>query len=140
MRSENDHFEEVRTSMSHVPRQIVPVQEDVDAVLNGRVVIWTDRACPRNQCRNLRRAGSGIFDHDQHPRNTSMPLPGPEQTNQRAGFFACVAALQAEPRPVEIRTDSRYVIVGVANHSSVHKGEPTSGLFFCCRARPAKRH
>ena len=77
------------------------------------VVAWTDGACAKNQFRSLRRAGCGAFFGTGHASNMSFALPGPEQTNQRAELAACLAVLEREPRRVEIRTDSQYVIHGV---------------------------
>lgn len=47
--------------------------------------------------------------------NLSEPLNGPLQTNQRAEATAALRALQAVPKstPIEIRTDSSYVVNGI---------------------------
>ena len=45
-----------------------------------------------------------------HPSNMSFALPGPEQTNQRAELAACRSVMECEPRQMEIRTDSKYVV------------------------------
>ena len=84
-----------------------------ETFVDGAVIIWTDGACPRNQCRALRRAGCGIYYGQDHPRNKSFALRGSEQTNNRAELLACVVALEGESRPMQIRTDSQYVIDGV---------------------------
>ena len=71
----------------HVPyvQPVVPLREGAcEICADGRVVIWTDGACPQNQFRHLRRGVCGIWYHDKHPRNASFSSSGPEQTNQRA--------------------------------------------------------
>ena len=40
-------------------------------------------------------------------------MRGSWQSNQRAELQAAIAALRAEDRPIEIRTDSKYVLDGV---------------------------
>lgn len=101
--------------VDHQQATIVPLMQDESETFDGEaVVVWTDGACPNNQCRFLRRAGCGIYYGSCHPRNRSFALPGPEQTNNRAELMACIAALEAEPRTVQIRTDSKYVIDGVS--------------------------
>ena len=81
--------------------------------MDGKVVVYTDGACCNNQHKRLRRAGFGCFWGLGQTRNIAEPLAGEIQTNQRAELQAAVATLQAEVRPVEIRTDSKYVMRGV---------------------------
>ena len=50
--------------------------------------------------------------------NLVLPLPGKVQTNQRAELFAVVKLLEREWRPVQIRSDSQYVVNGVKNFSA----------------------
>ena len=88
---------------------------DIETIVDGFVVVWTDGACAKNQWRQLRRAGCGVFYGNGHPGNLSFKLPGPEQTNQRAELAACIACLERDMRPLEIRTDSKYVIDGACN-------------------------
>eukprot|EP00973_Karenia_brevis_P063653 8849122-Karenia_brevis.AAC.1 len=44
--------------------------------------------------------------------NIGGPLPGEEQTNQRAELYAVLHVLRTEKRRVEIRSDSQYVLDG----------------------------
>ena len=78
----------------------------------GRVVVFTDGACTNNQDSRLRRAGYGAFWARDHPLNFGQALAGPVQTNQRAELQAVLKVLDLEKRPLEIRTDSRYVLNG----------------------------
>lgn len=81
-----------------------------------RIRVWTDGAC-RGNGKKRPRAGCGAFFGVGDPRNVSEPLPGALQTNQRAEMFAAIRALEvlrAEPAaPVQLITDSKYVIKGV---------------------------
>ena len=140
MRSDQDSAVECALSLApRFSRPIVPLPAGTLEIVEAeRVVVWTDGACPQNQFRHLRRGGCGIFYHDQHPRNASFPLPGPEQTNQRAELLACIAALQAEPRPIELRSDSKYVLGGIACARSVGKGD-NSDLWLELHAELARR-
>ena len=88
---------------------------------DGRVVVFTDGACTDNQDVRLRRAGVGCFWGRGHERNIAQPLPGELQTNQRAELQAIVEVLRVEPRQVEIRTDSQYVIDGVSLHMDARR-------------------
>ena len=79
---------------------------------HGRIVVFTDGASRDNQHREIRRGGYGMFWGRAHPFNTGLPLPGRIQTNQRAELMAAVAALELDLRPLEIRSDSKYVVNG----------------------------
>jgi len=74
--------------------------------------LWTDEACSNNQDVRFRRAGSGIFYCEGCVENLGVPLPGVVQTNQRAELFAVVLACFRDPRPLDIRSDSKYVCDG----------------------------
>lgn len=92
----------------------------IPAPAPGTRVIWTDGACRCNGTDNA-VAGVGVYFGPRDPRNLSEPLEG-AQTNQRAELKAVIRALQvlAEEgdleRPVQIRTDSRYVQRGLHQH------------------------
>ena len=45
--------------------------------------------------------------------NHAAPLPGRNQTNQRAELLAAIKACETDYRPIEIRSDSQYVVRGV---------------------------
>ena len=83
---------------------------------NGFVVVFTDGAAKGNQHALIRQAGLGAYWGAAHPFNASQPLQGTAQTNQRAELAAALYVLQVEARPVEIRSDSRYVTDGINIH------------------------
>ena len=94
----------------------------------GRVVWWIDGACSNNQFRHLRRGGCGVFYVEEgHPFNKSYLLPGVEQTNQRADFHAVISSIETEQRPLEIRSDSRYVCDGFQSIAGGTRSEHFSG-------------
>ena len=84
--------------------------------VQGSVVVYTDGAARCNQFRSLRFAGVGAFWAEGHPFNVSAALPGEEQTNNRAELAAVIQVLQLELRPVEVRSDSAYVVNGIHVH------------------------
>ena len=67
---------------------------------NNMVVVYTDGASRNNRTKCLRYAGYGAFWASSHPFNIARPLPGAEQTNNRAELYALVEALGLEVRPV----------------------------------------
>eukprot|EP00973_Karenia_brevis_P026308 3628384-Karenia_brevis.AAC.1 len=83
---------------------------------DGREVVYTDGACSHNQDSRFRRAGSGIFYCHGDPRNVSTALPGWHQSNQRAELYAVVLALESNEAPLNIRSDSAYVVDGCTTH------------------------
>eukprot|EP00973_Karenia_brevis_P038173 5262749-Karenia_brevis.AAC.1 len=83
-----------------------------ESIQHGRIVVFTDGACRDNQLRSIRRAGFGAYWCDGHAKNFAAPLVGEVQTNQRAELMAVVRVVELEERPLEIRTDSMYVIQG----------------------------
>lgn len=90
-------------------------------VLDGKVVVYTDGACRNSQHERLRKSGYGCFWGQCQTRNIAKPLAGVVQTNQRAEMQAAVAMLEIEERPVEIRTDSKYVLRGVETFSKLRR-------------------
>ncbi|CAE8636270.1 unnamed protein product [Polarella glacialis] len=87
---------------------------EVETACEGRVVVYTDGAARDNQRRNLRRAGLGAYWGKDHAWNVSEALLGPVQTNNRAELAAVIRTLEIDKRPLDIRTDSKYVFDGVA--------------------------
>eukprot|EP00973_Karenia_brevis_P072319 10046139-Karenia_brevis.AAC.1 len=69
-----------------------------------------------NQDARFRRAGVGVYWCEGDPRNVCMPLPGWHQTNQRAELLAVKLVLDMAVGPVEIRSDSQYVVDGCKLH------------------------
>ena len=113
---EETFFEHQLQPVPHVSRATAPVsvEDRRRETWSGEfVVVWTDGACAGNQFRSVRRAGCGVFFGENHASNMSFALKGPEQTNQRAELAACLAVMESEPRRLEIRTDSKYVVDGV---------------------------
>ena len=76
------------------------------------VVVWTDGACTDQASETLRCAGYGVvYDPARrHPRTVARPLLGEDQTAQRAELRALLAALLQESRPLQVRSDSQYVV------------------------------
>eukprot|EP00660_Eupelagonema_oceanica_P019406 gene19406-biopygen43710 len=77
---------------------------------DGRVVIWTDGSAVMRK--DEWAAGAGIFYGDGNQANTSFRVEG-LATNQRAELAAVLHCLRTEQRPVHIRTDSKYVQLGI---------------------------
>jgi ribonuclease HI len=82
---------------------------------DGRILVWTDGSAFQRECagRMGRRAGAGIFYGAGNPRNAAVPVTG-VRTAQRAELVAFLHILRSDDRPVEVRTDSRYLVDGVA--------------------------
>ncbi|CEG79722.1 hypothetical protein RMATCC62417_14153 [Rhizopus microsporus] len=87
-----------------------------------KTVVYTDGASAGNGQVGA-RAGYGVYWGDNDPRNLSRPLEGSKQTNQRAEATAVLRALEqsAANEPLEIRTDSQYVIKAVNQWSKTWK-------------------
>ena len=113
----------------------------------GRVVVYTDGASSHNCDIRLRRAGSGGFWARDHDYNFSVRVDGDVQTNQRAELLAVLRVLETDMRPLDIRTDSKYVLDGCAKllHTSstivwldVVNGDLWAKVDGCLRARAAE--
>jgi len=84
--------------------------ETSEAALPSNIeIVWTDGACRCNgQVGAV--AGIGVFFSPGDPRNLSEPLAS-QPTNQRAEITAAIRALHlAKNGPVQIRTDSKYLV------------------------------
>lgn len=78
------------------------------------ITVFTDGACFNNGKENA-KCGSGIWvDHDSQ-LNTSLKVPGPNQSNQIGEVAAVIKAATIAPSfwPLIIKTDSMYVINGL---------------------------
>jgi ribonuclease HI len=77
--------------------------------------VYTDGACSNNQNRNLAVGGIGVFFGRNDPRNTSVRLPGAEQTNNRAEMMAAIMALEKSDKSkvLHLYTDSVIVYSGI---------------------------
>ena len=94
----------------------------------GRLVVWTDGACVHNQDNRFRRAGCGVFFSKGNARNLAFPLPGREQTNNRAELTAALAAVRAHSGPVEVRRDSQHVVSQAAQLLRGEKVHPKANV------------
>ena len=85
---------------------------DLETKTGDYVVLSTDGSCKDQQNSFLRRAGYGVaYDKSlSHSRTLCSALKGPQQTAQRAEVRAVLAALCIETRPLQIRSDSKYVV------------------------------
>jgi ribonuclease HI len=83
------------------------------------ISIYTDGACYNNGKLNA-RCGSGIWFAPNDPRNDTLRIPGPHQSNQIGEIAAVIQAISATPRfrPLIILSDSKHVINGLTNHLS----------------------
>jgi ribonuclease HI len=98
---------------------------------SGIQVVYTDGACENNQKSKTGGAvgGVGVYFGKGDSRNIAEPLIGP-QTNNRAELTAAVRALEVTTGPIEIRTDSQYLIQGMT--SWIHSWgafDPATGGF-----------
>ncbi|KAI0264086.1 ribonuclease H-like protein, partial [Russula aff. rugulosa BPL654] len=81
------------------------------------IVVYTDGACFKNGKLNAKCGGGIWFGPDDH-RNRALRVPGNEQSNQIGELAAVIAATEEVPpfAPLEIVTDSTYVINGLTTH------------------------
>ncbi|KAA1466380.1 RnaseH-domain-containing protein [Dentipellis sp. KUC8613] len=79
--------------------------------------IYTDGACFNNGKENA-RCGAGIWIAHNHPRNRSIRIPGPQQTNQVGELVAIAEAVRQTENfaPLTIKSDSKYSINGLTKH------------------------
>lgn len=79
-------------------------------------IVYADGSCKHNGTTNA-VAGIGVYFGENDRRNVSRTLPtGTRHTSQRAELTAAIEAISAVPieEPLEIRTDSSYVVKGLA--------------------------
>ncbi|KAI8049052.1 ribonuclease H-like domain-containing protein, partial [Syncephalis plumigaleata] len=88
--------------------------DTIDDKKQDHLVIYTDGSGLSNGQQNA-IAGVGVYFGANDSRNISEPLAGAVQTNQRAEITAVIRALETAGvhQPVEIRTDSAYVVNAV---------------------------
>ena len=81
------------------------------------ITVYTDRACFNNGKENV-ICGSGIWISPVHPLNTSLQIPGTDQSNQVGELAAIIKAATLIPTfcPLIIKTDSKYIIQGLTKH------------------------
>ena len=84
-------------------------------------MVFTDGACKRQEHESLRRAGCGWWWSDGNARFFYFALPGLYQSNQRAELLAAVRVCESDPRSLDIRSDSKFVVDGC---SRIARGAP----------------
>ena len=99
-----------------------PARRGIDPGTNLRhqnIRVYTDGACLNNGKINA-QCGSGIWFAPNDPRNMAIRVPGNDQSNQVGELVAVIAAVQNLPiyAPLEIHSDSKYVIDGLTTHLS----------------------
>jgi ribonuclease HI len=103
------------TKISNEParRQQDPRTQDRHPLLK----VYTDGACFNNGKKDA-RCGSGIWYGPDDERNRAIRVPGEPQSNQIGELVAVITAINATPpfQPLEISTDSKYVINGLTTH------------------------
>ena len=62
--------------------------------------------------KGIRKAGAGVFYGNGNSGNKEIEVSGP-QTNQRAELTALLYCLENETRAIHVKTDSKYVELGV---------------------------
>jgi len=82
-----------------------------------QLVVHTDGACYNNGKMNM-QSGSGIWYRPDDKKNQVIRVPGESQSNQVGELVAVIEAINATPpfQPLEILTDSKYVINGLTTH------------------------
>ena len=79
--------------------------------------IYTDGSCIKNG-EETACAGSGVWFGDDDPRNMSLRVPGPNQSNQTGELYAILQAIRSVPpdQALIIRTDSMYAVNGLTSN------------------------
>jgi ribonuclease HI len=98
----------------------LPAQRGIDPsaeLRHHKIKVYTDGACSNNGKTNA-RCGSGIWIAPDDPRNQAIRVPGKEQSNQIGELVAVIKTAQDLPpfAPLEIHSDSMYVINGLTSH------------------------
>nr|CAG8581856.1 5046_t:CDS:2 [Entrophospora candida]CAG8589968.1 12476_t:CDS:2 [Entrophospora candida] len=124
----------IKISNANMPSEnsLIEFLPNLDFPKPHNLVVWTDGSS-RNNGKHNARAGIGVYWGDNDPRNLSERLPGYKQTNNRAEITAIIRALQTctdLDSPLEIRTDSIYIVKDVENRDLFIK------LTNLIRARP----
>jgi ribonuclease HI len=98
------------------PETIVRAPRNEEANL-PETVIYTDGSCINNGEASA-KAGSGVWYGDNDPKNASLRVPYPDQSNQTGELHAIIHAIQTNPpdQAIHIKTDSMYVIQGLTKN------------------------
>jgi ribonuclease HI len=91
--------------------------------------IYTDGSCSKNG-ESIAHAGSGIWFGENDPRNISLRVPGPDQSNQSGELYAILHAISSSPpdRALSIMSDSMYAINGITKYLQEWENQ---GWLFC---------
>ena len=83
-------------------------------LIGPKITIFTNGACLNNRKINA-TCGGGTWVSHGNPLNASIRVPGPVQSNQIGKIAAVIHATASIPlsRPLEIVSDSKYVIEGL---------------------------
>jgi ribonuclease HI len=97
-----------------------PAQRPQNNGANNRheeMTVYTDGSCTDNGKENAKSGGGAWFGQND-PRNKALRVPGESHSNQIGELAAVIVALQNTPRfyPLEIVSDSKYVIDGLTSH------------------------
>jgi ribonuclease HI len=97
-----------------------PGQRGIDpgnALRHQTIKIFTDGACFNNRKIDA-QCGSGMWIALNDPSNQAIKVPGTNQSNQIGELVAIIKAAQNLPTfvPIEINSDSKYVIEGLTTH------------------------
>ena len=102
------------TKLTHIPAtQLTNPQRGV-TMANEAIVVYTDGSCMNNGKENT-KSGAGIWIAENHPDNRAVRVPTDKQSNQAGELTVVLVAIQNTPNfaPLQIKTDSRYVIDGL---------------------------
>ena len=96
---------------------------------NQTVTVYTDGACFNNGKENA-QCGSGIWINSNSNLNTSLRIPGSEQSNQVGELAAVIKTAIIIPTfcPLIIKTDSKYVIQGLTSHLKTWENKGWIGI------------
>ncbi|GBE83695.1 hypothetical protein SCP_0507510 [Sparassis crispa] len=106
-----------RIFSNHLSSSLTVSHRSGRPVLEESTTVYTDSSCINNRDQNT-QAGAGIWFTHNDPRNTSLRLPSPHNTNQAGEVAAILQASQIVPpfTPLHILSNSKYTINGLTIH------------------------
>lgn len=80
-------------------------------------IVYTDGSCINNRKENT-KSGARVWFAEGHPSNRAVRVLTDKQSNQAGELTVVLIAIQNTPNfaPLQIRTDSQYVINGLTKH------------------------
>jgi ribonuclease HI len=96
----------------------------------GRLVVYTDGACKRQEDPRVRSAGCGIFVCSDHPWNTAFALPGVVLSSELAELRALLHAIEgatAQHVDILVKLDNQFVADAASAVLSGSKCWPANG-------------